>query len=772
MDDEGSRDQNYGYEAQQGQMINNMITETTTATSIQNTSYMQQAAGSSLSHPHDRASHVMPPGELENPYSRPRPQFGPIGLNRSNNVSSYYGSQTDIEEASSQIARQEDQGQANQNDQAAAETLVNLRSRSAVSWSHGDPHTWRGTGDTSRQGYQNRESTAYNNQSEPSTFASSETSATLQNANPSAHTYPYSDVNIQNTISGLGNAMEGIQAQQVYMHSKQEIMSNALQQVMTMLQQLTKEKHAPSQTDPSPHIQSEGRQNNDFQGANRTVSSSESYEYEYETQDTVRCNGIASREVPSIYANGTQSSSCNPYSGQEETADPRSTYRSSEVNLMQNHGEPYRTDYLPRSGNRSLDPGRYRSTVDKEPPISQSVSWQNTGYSPVGTNQADRTELMNYHPWTGSEQNTSRRARQVPSRSYSPRRSGMGRFHGGRGQATREPNDAKIPPFNSKEDWKVWVNRFEAVAERRRWDEETKLDHLLPKLQGKAGDFVYTQLPRRTLTSYNELIRELNSRFRVVETKKTYAARFSQRTQKPGETAEEFAAELKRLYAKAYEFRDEHTRQEDLVRRFLDGLRDSEARFEIEYNKEPDDIDEAVYHAVNFIQTRRRSSDDSYQDKKAKRYARRASCENDSPSEEIESEGEDEELHHINRVPATGEQKRKPRDNWPKKAVAEQPETQQSESLKVITAAKDMMQTFMDKMKEIAQPINGPPVRQQYGNPPGRRSITCYGCQQQGHIIRDCPNRASKTENQGGRGNNASLQQQQQDGPAPLPHLN
>ena len=142
-----------------------------------------------------------------------------------------------------------------------------------------------------------------------------------------------------------------------------------------------------------------------------------------------------------------------------------------------------------------------------------------------------------------------------------------------------------------------------------------RLDHLLPKLQGKAGDFVYTQLPRRTLASYNDLIKELNCRFRVVETKKTYAARFSQRTQKPGETAEEFAAELKRLYAKAYEFRDENTRQEDLVRRFLDGLRDSDARFEIEYNKEPDDIDEAVYHAVNFIQTKRRSSDDSYQDK-------------------------------------------------------------------------------------------------------------------------------------------------------------
>ena len=77
----------------------------------------------------------------------------------------------------------------------------------------------------------------------------------------------------------------------------------------------------------------------------------------------------------------------------------------------------------------------------------------------------------------------------------------------------------------------------------------------------------------------------------------------SAKEHKPGETGEEFAAELKRLYAKAYSFRDENTRQEDLVRRFLDGLRDSDARFEVEYNKEPENIDETVYHAVNFAQT-------------------------------------------------------------------------------------------------------------------------------------------------------------------------
>ena len=112
---------------------------------------------------------------------------------------------------------------------------------------------------------------------------------------------------------------------------------------------------------------------------------------------------------------------------------------------------------------------------------------------------------------------------------------------------------------------------------------------------------MFTQLPRSTLSCYSEPIKELNSRFRVVETKRTFALQFSQRTQRQGETAEEFAAELKRLYAKAYSFRGETTRQEDLVRRFLDGLRDSEARFEVEYNKKPVNIDDAVYHVVNFV---------------------------------------------------------------------------------------------------------------------------------------------------------------------------
>ena len=93
-----------------------------------------------------------------------------------------------------------------------------------------------------------------------------------------------------------------------------------------------------------------------------------------------------------------------------------------------------------------------------------------------------------------------------------------------------------------------------------------------------------------------------------METKKTFGAQFSKRNQKVSESAEEYATELKRLYDKAYSQRDSETRQEDLLWRYLDGLYDDKARFQVEYVKEPKTIDEAVFYVVDFEETRRRPS--------------------------------------------------------------------------------------------------------------------------------------------------------------------
>jgi hypothetical protein len=163
---------------------------------------------------------------------------------------------------------------------------------------------------------------------------------------------------------------------------------------------------------------------------------------------------------------------------------------------------------------------------------------------------------------------------------------------------------ATIPAFTGREKWKVWFNRFTAVANRKHWTENERLDELLPRLQGAAGDFVFGQLPQRVLTSYRYIVHELESRYRIVETPRTFAIQFSRRNQMEGECVEKYAAELKCLYDKAHPKRSYSTRREDLLRRFLDGLQDDNTRFMVEFIKDPADIDEAVYHVVNFMETK------------------------------------------------------------------------------------------------------------------------------------------------------------------------
>lgn len=296
--------------------------------------------------------------------------------------------------------------------------------------------------------------------------------------------------------------------------------------------------------------------------------------------------------------------------------------------------------------------------------------------------------------------------------------------------------EAKLPPFNGKEDWKVWLSRFEAVARRRNWNDDAKLDNLIPRLQGRAGDFVFSQLSQETMSCYSELIKELNNRFRVVETQRTYAAKFSQRVQKPNETVEEYAAELKRLYSKAYKTRDASTRREDLVRRFLDGLKDGDARFEIEFHKEPEDIDDAVFHAVNFIQTKRRNQTDTYSDKKFKKYTRRASTrdeEYDSEVEYVAEEADVGEAERIMRLPSKDEEnKKKTQKSEQKKNTCES----ESDSL---TEVKQMLKTLAGKVEEIQRGTTVSSDQKPRTNMADKSGVICYACGERGHISRRCP---------------------------------
>ena len=301
------------------------------------------------------------------------------------------------------------------------------------------------------------------------------------------------------------------------------------------------------------------------------------------------------------------------------------------------------------------------------------------------------------------------------------------------------PSEVKLPPFNGKEEWKVWISRFESVAKRHHWDDETKLDNILPKLQGRAGDFVFNQLSEDTISCYPVLIKELNSRFHTVETEKAFAAKFSQRVQKNDETAEEYAAELKRLYAKAYKSRDSRTRQEDLVRRFLDGLKDHDARFEVEYHKEPTDIDTAVYHVVNFIQTRRRNSSDTYADRKFKRSVRRTSQESDVEDNDIGGNEDVDGCEYVMRLPTKEESY-----HGKKSSVKHNQKTETGS----VTDLKSMIEVLSSKVEALQKGARQPPEYSQKGYNTGNGNrVVCYACGIKGHIARECPTKTREHSN-------------------------
>ena len=547
------------------------------------------------------------------------------------------------------------------------------------------------------------------------------------NATQNQNVYPNSDM--QNTIASLTGAIDSLQQQQLNMHTRQESITSTLQQVLSALQQLRGYNHS------SP-------QNQESSTASSLLPEASYVDTRPSTGECRAANG-GSEARSTSYVNNTEGVPLVYQGTINHTSDDTSNqeYLYSAPGMASQiaaESEHQMTNYIP-----SCNGAGYR----------HFYSDQNQGY--VGQPNGNRNPRVTFEDYQSGHCDRSPDQLGQPHSLYENRgfvrSKNVSRPVTVKRQPSPECHGLKVPPFNGKEDWKVWINRFEAIAERRNWSEDVKLDNLLPKLQGRAGVFVFTQLSRETLGCYRQLIKELNSRFRLVETEKTFAAKFSKRVQREDETIEEFAADLKRLYAKAYKNRDSRTKQEDLVRRFLDGMRDSDASFEIEFHKEPDNIDEAVYHVVNFIQTRRRNSYVNHGEKRFKKYARRASFEYDCPSGDEETSEVDEEESQVLRVPAKVDKpqpKKTQRNGQQTSQQAEQNKTKlpgQSDSMQILAETRALVQALLTELKNQTSRDSDKKTLQEDIGFVGRNRVKCYRCQQIGHILRDCPNKPSRS---------------------------
>ncbi len=160
----------------------------------------------------------------------------------------------------------------------------------------------------------------------------------------------------------------------------------------------------------------------------------------------------------------------------------------------------------------------------------------------------------------------------------------------------------KLPDFTGSHDdekFDIWITRFNEALYK--FNSSEKLDQLLPRLRGIAADFVFDQLSPEVRSDYHALVYELRKQFQTFETPRMYQAQYDKRKQKIGEDVHSFAIELKRLYDKAYPGRSQSIRNEDLVRKFFDGLLDEKASGQVEYFKSPKTIDHAVYEMIHYM---------------------------------------------------------------------------------------------------------------------------------------------------------------------------
>ena len=196
----------------------------------------------------------------------------------------------------------------------------------------------------------------------------------------------------------------------------------------------------------------------------------------------------------------------------------------------------------------------------------------------------------------------------------------------------------RLPPFtgNSNDSWKVWHAWFTTVANFNRWYETTRLSELMQRMQGTAAEYVFDEIPTDILNSYSSLVDELDSRFKSIETNRTFRVQFSKRMQKYDESIKEYAAELKRIYDNAYSGRKQEMRHQLLLQQFLSGLKDKEVKFAVKYYKEPNILEEAVHHVVTYSEAQQGSKSQNRHNNRSQRKTLRFEHDDDDDDDVYE----------------------------------------------------------------------------------------------------------------------------------------
>ncbi len=144
----------------------------------------------------------------------------------------------------------------------------------------------------------------------------------------------------------------------------------------------------------------------------------------------------------------------------------------------------------------------------------------------------------------------------------------------------------QLPPINkfSGEDlseggekFQDWIEQLEMVASICHWDNRTKLVNLTTRLKGQAYAF-YRSCTTQQRGDYVTLVAALTKRFTPVRLKAVQSSLFHERKQKPHESVDAYAQDLRRLFYSAYPRAQQGSQESDdmgcsvLAYQFVAGL--------------------------------------------------------------------------------------------------------------------------------------------------------------------------------------------------------
>ena len=131
--------------------------------------------------------------------------------------------------------------------------------------------------------------------------------------------------------------------------------------------------------------------------------------------------------------------------------------------------------------------------------------------------------------------------------------------------------------FNGKSNWHAFRLKFTRYADVSTWTEDDCRDCLLHCLTDQALQYGAMLLRSQPTMPYRRLLHKLEQRFGAEELPAAAQVKFQQASQKSGETIEEWADRVQTMATEAFRELPESYSNQQVIARFCQGLRDTEA---------------------------------------------------------------------------------------------------------------------------------------------------------------------------------------------------